>query len=263
MNSPHFLARAFVAVCVPLVVFSCNKDEHPQGTGSSTPEVVGCSSVKYQGYTYSITGCSQQGVASFDVTISQNGHTASFHITCSNGCIATATVQGEPPTGEPGMSFTCTQGNFQASGSSWPSGVFWMDDSTFFAIQQLSGSRSSIALLGFERKPSTGTYSFAPASGTGAHFVWAINVDISDSADFNAKTCILDQGSVTIAVTSGTNVSGTFSGSGFYLRNTSQRSTLTGGVFRIPSGLQPRPYPSKVEPALRILRSQLRFEENP
>jgi len=52
--------------------------------------VVGCGQVRYGGITYNITGCGQSGVVSFDVTITQSGHTASFHITCSGGCISTA-----------------------------------------------------------------------------------------------------------------------------------------------------------------------------
>lgn len=70
-----------------LILFACNKEEEEK------PEIVGCNSVKYKGYTYTGLGC-RPGLVSFDVTITQNGHTASFHITCSNGCISSATVAG-------------------------------------------------------------------------------------------------------------------------------------------------------------------------
>lgn len=53
-------------------------------------KIVGCNKVSYKGVTYTITGCEQPGVASFDVTITQNLNTASFHITCSSGCISSA-----------------------------------------------------------------------------------------------------------------------------------------------------------------------------
>jgi hypothetical protein len=68
-----------------IVMFGCKDDSKDE-----TPQVVGCTEVKYQGYTYTISGC-RNGVISFDVTTSQGGHTASFHITCSGGCVKGAT----------------------------------------------------------------------------------------------------------------------------------------------------------------------------
>jgi hypothetical protein len=58
---------------------------------SSTPQIAGCNSVSYQGTTYSNLGCAV-GIASFTSTITQNGRTASFSITCSGGCISTVRV---------------------------------------------------------------------------------------------------------------------------------------------------------------------------
>lgn len=64
-------------------LMQCSKDEEP--------EIVGCNSVKYKGHTYTNLGCAQ-GIRSFDVTITQEGHSASFHIECSNGCISSVKV---------------------------------------------------------------------------------------------------------------------------------------------------------------------------
>ena len=85
------MGMAIAALVV--VLLACGDDEKDKK--DNTPQVVGCDQVKYQGYTYTISGC-QPGVASFDVTTNQNGHTASFHITCSSGCIASATVSSGP-----------------------------------------------------------------------------------------------------------------------------------------------------------------------
>lgn len=77
---------------VSIIYISCSKNDDKQ---SDIPEIVGCNSVKYKGYTYTNLGCAQ-GIASFDVTTTQGGHTASFHITCSNGCISSVTVGSGP-----------------------------------------------------------------------------------------------------------------------------------------------------------------------
>ena len=70
-----------------LIYVACSDDKN-----DDKAEVVGCNEVKYKGFTYSINGCSSGGVASFDTEITQSGHTAAFHITCSNGCIQSASV---------------------------------------------------------------------------------------------------------------------------------------------------------------------------
>jgi hypothetical protein len=67
----------------------CKKDEKDQS--SNTPEIVGCNSVKYQGYTFSNMGC-EPGIASFDLSITENGHSADFHVTCSGGCVSSVTI---------------------------------------------------------------------------------------------------------------------------------------------------------------------------
>lgn len=58
----------------------------------SAPDVVGCSKVKYKGVVFTLTTCSEYGASSYNVTTTQSGKTASFHITCSNRCIKTVTV---------------------------------------------------------------------------------------------------------------------------------------------------------------------------
>ena len=62
---------------------------------SSVPVITGCSSVRYQGHTFSITGCQQPGVRSFRIQTYQGGAFGHFYITCSGGCIATATAIDE------------------------------------------------------------------------------------------------------------------------------------------------------------------------
>lgn len=81
------VAVTIILVCLLATVFSltCSKDEKP--------EIVGCNSVKYEGYTYTNIGCAP-GIRSFDTTITQGGHTASFHIECSEGCVSSVTVTG-------------------------------------------------------------------------------------------------------------------------------------------------------------------------
>lgn len=69
-----------------LAFLSCSKDD-------DVAKVVGCNKVEYKGFTYQIDGCSSGGVTSFDVEITQSGHTAAFHITCSGGCIKSAVVK--------------------------------------------------------------------------------------------------------------------------------------------------------------------------
>ena len=79
------LILAFIVVSA--FIIACSKSENED----NKPEIVGCNSVKYKGYTYTNLGCAP-GIASFNVTTTQGGHTASFHITCSGGCIATVSV---------------------------------------------------------------------------------------------------------------------------------------------------------------------------
>jgi hypothetical protein len=86
-----FIALIFVLVSLCV---GCKKDESTQNTpaASNNPEIVGCNSVKYNGYTFTNLGC-QPGIASFDVSGTQNGHAYSFHITCSNGCVSSVTLK--------------------------------------------------------------------------------------------------------------------------------------------------------------------------
>jgi hypothetical protein len=90
------MERGLIAVPVTLFLsaflfHSCGKDDTPATQSSTRPEIVGCNSVKYQGYTFGNIGCAP-GIAGFDTEINQNGHSAKFHITCSNGCVASVTV---------------------------------------------------------------------------------------------------------------------------------------------------------------------------
>jgi hypothetical protein len=82
-----FIKTAFLALFLTVLSISgsCKKDD-----SSSGPEIVGCNSVKYQEYTFSNIGCAV-GISSFDIEITQNGHYAHFHITCSGGCVSSVT----------------------------------------------------------------------------------------------------------------------------------------------------------------------------
>jgi len=87
LKSPKLRIAMLIAlaiVSVMIIFLACGKEDEK-------PQIVGCDSVKYKGFTYTNLGC-RPGVASVDVTTTQNGHTASFHITCSGGCISSATV---------------------------------------------------------------------------------------------------------------------------------------------------------------------------
>ncbi|MFC1575956.1 hypothetical protein ACFL5A_04875 [Gemmatimonadota bacterium] len=77
-----------IALIVALVV-ACGDDSPTEPSG---PEIVACNSVRYQGFTYTNIGCAP-GIASFDVDITSGTHSASFHITCSSGCVSTVTVR--------------------------------------------------------------------------------------------------------------------------------------------------------------------------
>ena len=89
---PKTLMLIALAVLVMLfgTIFLTTCKSPASADDHDTATIVGCDRVRYGGFTYSITGCSQSGVVSFDVTITQSGHTASFHITCSGGCISSA-----------------------------------------------------------------------------------------------------------------------------------------------------------------------------
>jgi len=78
-----------LTIAVLLGFAACSGDSG--STGSAAPEIVGCNSVRYQGYTYGSLGCAP-GIASFTVSGSQNGHNFCFDITCSGGCISGVTV---------------------------------------------------------------------------------------------------------------------------------------------------------------------------
>ena len=62
---------------------SCKKDE--------LVKIEGCNTIVYKGETYDHIGCFP-GVASFNLTATQNGKTVSFHIICKDGCVEDATV---------------------------------------------------------------------------------------------------------------------------------------------------------------------------
>jgi len=92
MKTNAFKTFPLVLLFASMTLFvRCDKDEPTQPT-QDKPEIVGCNSVKYKGVTFSNIGCSP-GVASFDVSISQGGVSASFHVTCSSGCISSVTVK--------------------------------------------------------------------------------------------------------------------------------------------------------------------------
>ncbi len=90
------LTKIFVSAAALLLVGGCGDDTDAPGDASApastAPNIIGCNSVRYQGFTYSGIGCAP-GIASFDVTTTQNGHTASFHIECRGGCVAAVTAR--------------------------------------------------------------------------------------------------------------------------------------------------------------------------
>jgi hypothetical protein len=78
--------KLLVTICVfVFLFFSCEKNDEPK--------IIDCNSVKYEGYKYVDIGCNQPGIATEDITVTQNGHTASFFITCSDGCISSVIAQ--------------------------------------------------------------------------------------------------------------------------------------------------------------------------
>lgn len=81
---PCVIALLFVVVSLRL---GCSTDPEPD-----KPEIVGCNSVKYKGYTFTGLGCAP-GIASFNTSGTQNGHEFNFSITCSGGCISSVTVR--------------------------------------------------------------------------------------------------------------------------------------------------------------------------
>lgn len=167
----------------------------------------------------------------------------------------------EPPLPGPAggsMSFTCTQGEFSASGFFDPgatagSGVGWLDAKTIVAYDVISPTNGSVAILTFENTPTTGDHSFAEQ---GAGFIWALNVSLEDSADVGANMCILFSGSVNVSSLTGQYIEGTFSGAGSYLIDPAQLVTVTDGVFSILSGAlsKGRPgLPAKIDSIARRL----------
>ena len=79
--------KLFVVLTAFLIVVGCEKEEEDK------PEIVGCEKVEYQGYTYTLNGCTGGGVISYNVDIEQGGHKASFHVTCSNGCLSQVSLK--------------------------------------------------------------------------------------------------------------------------------------------------------------------------
>lgn len=82
-----FILLILAIIIISAFIVACSKSDDDDGD----PEIVGCNSVKYKGYTFTNIGCAI-GIVSFDITTTQNGHKGSFHITCSNGCISSVTV---------------------------------------------------------------------------------------------------------------------------------------------------------------------------
>ena len=81
-NAVLFAAKLLsIVVLNPIYFAACGRDDPPP------PEVVGCNTVLFQGETYEFptglfTGCFS-GKASFTTTITQNGKTVCFNITCT------------------------------------------------------------------------------------------------------------------------------------------------------------------------------------
>jgi hypothetical protein len=89
----HSKSRIILIIVLGLFSLSLTFCSKKNEEGNNVPEVVSCDHVKYKGFTYYIGGCSGTGVASFDVTTTQNGNSASFHIVCSGGCIRSAILK--------------------------------------------------------------------------------------------------------------------------------------------------------------------------
>ena len=81
---------ALAILSTTLLVIACGSDG---GDGNGDPEIVGCNSVRYNGYTFGNLGCAP-GIASFDVETNQNGNIGRFRITCSGGCISSVQILG-------------------------------------------------------------------------------------------------------------------------------------------------------------------------
>jgi len=80
-----------------LLLPSCGGDSEtgPSSTGpaatGSGPEVTGCSTVRYQGVNFPVSACGQ-GASSAQINGTVNGVTACINVTCSAGCVSTATL---------------------------------------------------------------------------------------------------------------------------------------------------------------------------
>jgi hypothetical protein len=73
-----------------LLLPSCGGDSET-GPSSTGPEVTGCSTVRYQGVNFPVSACGQ-GASSAQINGTVNGVTACINVTCSAGCVSTATL---------------------------------------------------------------------------------------------------------------------------------------------------------------------------
>lgn len=82
-----FIAFPLISIMLSVTIFfACSNKEEAK------PQIVGCSSVKYNGTTWPVTGCST-GASSFRTEITMNGKKACFQVTCNrSGCVETITV---------------------------------------------------------------------------------------------------------------------------------------------------------------------------
>ena len=87
-----WLALVLVAILLSLSLPSCGGDN---GTGPSDtpPQITGCTTVSYQGVSFPSTAC-QMGATSATINGTVNNVTACINITCSAGCISSATLCG-------------------------------------------------------------------------------------------------------------------------------------------------------------------------
>lgn len=91
MRRPLLGFTGAVALAAALMMPACGGDDGGVSGPSGQPQVLACNTVSYQGITYSSLGCAP-GIASFTSTITTQGRTVCFNVTCSGGCVSAVRV---------------------------------------------------------------------------------------------------------------------------------------------------------------------------
>ncbi len=215
---------------------------------NNTVKMKGC--LISQGGTQDFTGTYNPSLkkisGTFTGTTCERGPygTGSYDGTVSNGLFALTLLDSssnpEPPETDPSKSqlfFNCTQGNFFVEGN-WQSGaassgIRWLNDSTIIAYDYTSPANASIAQIGFSNKPVIGSYTFNFSNTKYAYLYWALNVNLTDTAEVNSESCTLTSGTLDLISGSGKNFTGYFNGDGNYMRNHTKTTQVQDGMINL------------------------------